>query len=432
MAERKKIAAIVTAFFPASHGSHADLVVSKFARGFPTIDGRLLAPSVDLVSMYVDQPHWTGMADDLAEEYGIELHQSIRGALTLTPQRRPGHWTPEGDERPGELAVDGVMIVAEHGDYAGDERGRHLYPRRHFFEQVCGVFAASGRSVPVFNDKHLSYNWPDALWMYRRARDLEAPFMAGSALPLCSRGPELEHRPGTPIDEALCIGYIHPFLFGLDSYGFHGLEGLQCMIERRGGGESGIAAVQCLEGEAVWEAGRSGLWPRDLAEAAETRVAQLPPLRPFGTASEAPDAPVPLKEPGAMEDNCPNPVVFILEYTDGLRAAVLMLPGHLRAFGYAARVNGEALSTGFIRTGDRNEPFTYQALNVQELFVTGRPQYPVERTLLVSGALDALMESRYRGHVRIETPHLNVAYRPYEQPPIRPVPDGIDALGSHA
>ena len=419
MAERKRIAAIVTAFFPAPHGSHADLVVSKFARGFPTSDGRIVEPEVDLVSMYVDQPHWTGMETELAREYGIEIHQSIRGALTMTPQGRPGHWTPEDDTRPGELAVDGVLIVAEHGDYAGNERQRHLYPRRYFFEQVCGVFAMSGRSVPVFNDKHLAYDWRDALWMYERARELDVPFMAGSALPLCSRGPELEHEPGTPIEEALSIGYIHPFLFGLDSYGFHALEGLQCMVERRSGGESGIAAVQCLEGNAVWEAGEQGLWSRELAEAAEARVGQLPPLRLFGVPVGTADGPVPLKADGRMEDNCQNPVVFILEYSDGLRAATLLLPGHLRAFGYAARVNGRVESTGFIRTGEQDEPFIYQGLNIQEMFVTGRPQYPVERTLLVSGALDALMESRYRGHVRVETPHLKVAYKPYDHAPIR-------------
>ena len=68
----------------------------------------------------------------------------------------------------------------------------------------------------------------------------------------------------------------------------------------------------------------------------------------------------------------------------------------------------------------RHLPFTYQGLNIQEMFLTGRPQYPVERTLLMSGALDALMESRYRGHVRIETPHLAVAYSPPEKAPMRP------------
>ena len=421
MAERKKIAAIVTAYFPASHGSHADLIVSKFARGFPTGDG-LVEPQVDLVSMYIDQPHWTDLGAELAREHNIEVYPTIRAALTLTPQGRPGHWTPEDDSRPGELAVDGVLIVGEHGDYAGNEQQRQLYPRRHFFEQVCGVFATSGRSVPVFSDKHLSYNWANSRWMYDRARELSVPFMAGSALPLCSRGPELEHELGTPIEEALCIGYIHPFIFGLDSYGFHGLEGLQCMVERRAGGESGIAAVQCLEGDAVWEAAEAGLWSRELAEAAESRVERLPPLRLFRIRepSDTADDPVAVKEPGRMEDNCENPVVFILEYADGLRGATLLLPGHLRAFGYAARSNGQVESTGFIRTGDLDEPSSYQGLNIQEMFLTGRPQYPVERTLLVSGALDALMESRYRGHVRVETPQLNVAYKPSESAPIRP------------
>ena len=53
------------------------------------------------------------------------------------------------------------------------------------------------------------------------------------------------------------------------------------------------------------------------------------------------------------------------------------------------------------------------------MFLIGRPQYAVERTLLTSGALDALMESRYRGHVRVDTPHLTVAYTPSERPPMR-------------
>ena len=399
MAERKKIAAIITAFFPSSLGSHADLIVSKFARGFPTDDG-LLEPQVDLVSMYMDQPHWTDLGQELAREHDIVIYPTIRAALTLAPQGRPGHWTPGDDRQPGQLAVDGVLIVGEHGDYAGNERQQHLYPRRYFFEQVCGVFATSGRSVPVFNDKHLAYNWADALWMYERARELDVPFMAGSSMPVGYREPELEHEVGTPIEEALSVGYIHPFLFGLDSYGFHGLEALQCMVERRRDGETGIAAVQCLEGDAVWQAGERGVWSRELAEAAEARAEP--------------------KEPGRMEDNCKTPVVFLLEYADGFRGATLLLPGHLLGFGYAARVDGQVESTGFNLLEGLDRPFSYQGLNIQEMFLTGRPQYPVERTLLVSGALDALMESRYRGHVRVETPHLDVAYKSFEKPPIRP------------
>ena len=380
---RKKIAAIVTTYFS---GSHADLIVSKFADGFPRDDG-VVEPKVDLVSIYIDQIHPGDVGIDLARRHDIVVCPSIRAALTLTPPSA-GHWPTADDWQTGELAVDGVLLVAEHGDYSGNERQRQMYPRRYFFEQVCGVFATSGRSVPVFHDKHLAYNWADAWWIYERARDLEVPMMAGSSLPLVCRKPEI----GSSIEEALAIGYFHSYVNGLDSYGFHGLEALQCVVERRTRGETGVSAVQCLEGEDVWRAGREGIWSRELAEAAEACVGP--------------------KEAGSIEENCKNPAVFLLEYADGLRAATLMLDGHLRGFGYAAQVDGRMESAEF-NPGGLERPFSALGLSIQEMFLTGRPQQPVERTLLVSGVLDALMESRHRGHVRIETPHLNVAYEPF-------------------
>jgi hypothetical protein len=44
------------------------------------------------------------------------------------------------------------------------------------------------------------------------------------------------------------------------------------------------------------------------------------------------------------------------------------------------------------------------------MFETGRSPYPVERTLLTTGALSFLMESAYRGHIQLETPDLRVRY----------------------
>ena len=395
MAERMKIAAVVTTWFP---GSHANLIASKFVEGFP-VDGAVVKPKVNLVSIYMDQLNWNDVGMDLAREHRIEVYPSIRAALTLTPPSATGDWPTAGDWRDGELAVDGVLLIAEHGDYAANERDQRMYPRRHFFEQICGVMAVSGRPVPVFNDKHLSYNWTDALWMYERARALDIPLMAGSSLPLARRDPGLEHEIGTPIEEALSIGFINWYHTRLDSYGFHALEALQCMVERRAGGETGIAAVQCLEGAVVWRAGDEGAWPRDLADAAETLAEP--------------------RKPGRMEDNCETPTVFILEYIDGFRGYSLVLPGHLKGWAYAARIDGEVEATGLNRGGGLEDPFSSLGLNIQEMFLTGEPQYPVERTLLVSGALEALMESRHRGGVRIETPHLRVSYRPFDRPPVR-------------
>ena len=200
-------------------------------------------------------------------------------------------------------------------------------------EAVCGVMATSGRSVPIFCDKHLSYNWHDAKWMVDRAKELDAPFMAGSSLVLAWRKPWLEHPLGTVIDEAVAIGYS-----GLDIYGFHALEALQvsqqplcahqiaisplttsvhgavsmqCMVERRLGGEVGIAAVQCLEGEAVWEAAATGRWSMALAQAACDCIENKPD--------------------GGMVANTPQPAAFLIEYRDGFNATVLMLEGYVKS-----------------------------------------------------------------------------------------------------
>lgn len=373
---KPKIAAIVTAYY---ERSHADVIVTKFLQGIPTDDG-LLEPEVEIVSLYIDQVDERDMGVPIAQQHGVPVYPSIPKALTLGGK---------------DLAVDGVLLIGEHGDYAWNEKGQHLYPRKGFFEQICGVFATSGRSVPVFNDKHLSYNWHDAKWMYDRARELSVPFMAGSSVPVSYRNPWLEYDVGTPMDEAVSVGYAN-----LDSYGFHTLELLQCMVERRAERETGIATVQCLEGNDVWKAGEDGRYDRGLLDAAIERMA--------------------VKEGGRPEDHCEDHAVFLMEYGDGLKTATFILNGFTRGWGFAAR-RGERVDAMEVTLADTPHPhFSYLSLNIQRMFVTGEPAYPVERTLLISGALEALLDSRHRGHVPVETPHLDVAYASYTESPARP------------
>jgi hypothetical protein len=90
---------------------------------------------VDLVSLYIDQFPESDLARSRAERYNIPLHTSIADALTLGT---------------GQLAVDGVVIIGEHGDYPRNEKGQTLYPRYEFFKEAIKVFEKSGRSVPVF------------------------------------------------------------------------------------------------------------------------------------------------------------------------------------------------------------------------------------------------------------------------------------------
>lgn len=378
MNKRKKIAAILTTYFP---NSHADVIATKYMKGYPTDKG-LLAPRVDLVSIYLDQIDSRDIGVGLAAEHNVPIYPSIRQALTL------------GES---ELAVDGVLLIGEHGDYPHNEFEQHMYPRRYMFEQICGVFASSGRSVPVFCDKHLSYNWNDAEWMAVRANELNVPFMAGSSLPTCWRQPFLEHPLDTTLDSAIAIGYG-----GVESYGFHALETLQCMIERREGGESGVVSVQCLEGQDVWSAAESGQWSLDLAEAACAQIKNRPDT--------------------SITEGCSSPIIFLIEHRDGFRSAVLMLNGYVTDFAYAAQQGDEILATEFyLQNGTPYAHFSYLSLNIEEMFVTGIPQYPVERTLLTTGILNAIMHSRAEDFRKLETPYLaKLSYQSYQNKLIRP------------
>ena len=378
----KKIAAIISIYRP---GSHADVIIGKWLRAFPTDDG-LLPPRTQIASIYLDQVFDDDIGVETAAAFGVPVYQSIPGALRL------------GGE---ELAVDGVLLIGEHGDYPFNEKQQQLYPRRHFMEQITGVMATSGRSVPVYNDKHLSWRWEDAKWMADRAAELQVPFMAGSSLPVCWRSPFLEHDLESPLQEAVAVGFS-----GLDIYGFHTLEVLQCMVERRAGGESGVKAVTCLEGEAVWAAAAQGAWWQELAEAACVPVETTPA--------------------GVMQDHCDNPALFLVEYRDGFRGAVLMLNGYLTELAYAARNADDSIDATWFRCqGHGGEKgayahFSYLCLNVEEMFLTGEAQYPVERTLLTSGVLEAALTSRHEDHIRIETPWLELSYRSYNELKWRP------------
>src|SRR6266568_1055057 len=244
---KKKIAAVVTEY---RKWSHADVILTKVLEGY-NLDGKEF-PNLELVALYCDQFPAGDMSRDLAKKHGFTIYDTIDGAVC-----RGGK----------ELAVEGVLSIGEHGKYPANERGQILYPRRRFFTEICQVFERSKRAVPVFNDKHLAATWADAKWMYERARELFVPFLAGSSLPVTWRRPPLKVPIGCEIDGAVQIGYGP-----LEAYGFHALESLQCMVERRKGGETGVKAVQCLQGEAMWKALDDGRWSKRLLDEALERV----------------------------------------------------------------------------------------------------------------------------------------------------------------
>jgi len=366
----KRIAAVTTVYWKYSH---ADDIITKFIEGYSVI-GRTHLPHCKVAGLYVEQFPDTDIGRGMAARYKIPLFDTVAGAVTLG-----------GDK----LAVDGVLLVGEHGDYPLNEKGQQLYPRRRLFEEIVKVFRASGKKVPVFNDKHLSYSWENANWMYRQSRELGFPMMAGSSVPVTWRRPPLEIRIGSEFEGALSVGYA-----GIESYGFHTLEALQVFVERRRDGETGVRAVQCLEGAEAWKGAERGLWRRDLLERALERV---PDRR------------------GKLEDADREPVVFLVEYADGFRAASYLSRGHASEFAFAAELKGRAapVATWFYLPKPQRDHFSFLSNHIEKMFLTGRESYPVERTLLTTGMLAALMDSRAAGGKRIETPHLaDVRYQP--------------------
>jgi len=377
----KRIAVVATIYRYLSHAQH---FVDRFLVGYP-YEGRWVQPDARVVSLYVDQRPEGDQSADRAREFGFEIYPTIAETL------RCG-----GDN----LAVDAVLIIGEHGDYPTNEKGQKLYPRHEFFKACVEVFEQDGRSVPVYNDKHLSYSFVKAQDMMNDANRLGFPVLAGSSLPVTWRLPDLELPHGCEIEDALMIG-----CGGSDAMDYHVLEAMQCMVERRKGGETGIGAVQLIEGDAVWDDPR---WSRELMEAALSRGDS-----PKGLTDED-GRTQDLLGSGELKRLCEKPALYVIEYRDGLRAAMLMLNGAIKDYCFAARLKGqsEPVSTQFFLTPIPNVDYSACLVHkIDEMIQTGSAPFPADRTLIVSGMLESCLESRQKGQVRLETPHLNVIYQ---------------------
>ena len=368
----KRIAAIVTECRP---NSHAEVIIGKYFEGYNR-DHKGPFPRSKIVSMFTEQVPKNDVSREFSKKYNVPIFRTVLDALTLG-----------GDQ----LAVDGVLLIGEHGDYPFNDKEQKLYPRFEMFLKITDVFRQYKRSVPIFNDKHLSFSWRQAKRMVDISRELKFPMLAGSSVPVAFRVPAIDSPFGVPQKHAVAISYS-----GLDIYGFHLLEALQCIVERRKGGETGVRAVQCLENQDCWDFIKENEWVNRLFNEA---------LSNSNTRKE-----------GETEKLVKKPTVFVIEYNDGLKAAAFLMTGLVEDFTVAVDVEGDAKPFSVLmdlQNGIPHHHFSCLVKNIEILFETGIPPYPVERTMLTSGILDFELESRFQGYKKLNTPHLaNIHYQP--------------------
>jgi hypothetical protein len=357
--------------------AHADVIVTKLLRGYD-LYGEQTTPRIKVASLYIEQFPENDIGRAIAEEFGVPIFDTIAEAI--------------GVGEPG-VNVDGVILIGEHGVYDFNELGQEIYPRRRFFEAAFSTMFAANTFVPIFNDKHLAYEYADAEWMVNTAKRFNIPFVAGSTLPLCWRDPALEYPLGVEgLTEAMVIAYGP-----LERYGYHALEALQAMVERRAGGETGVAAITTLTGDAVWDAGRQGLWSQDLFDAAWAKHPNSAEIDPVVIA--------------------PNPILFLIEYKDGLRGSVFLLDEATTHFSYAAR-RGDDIDSVLIYAQDYPPygHFTFLVRKIEQTILEGKSPLPIERVQLSTGMTDYAIRSHHEGGVRLETP-LDVVYTAPESIP---------------
>jgi len=281
-------------------------VIGKYLEGYKQ-DDKPPYPRNKIVSMFTEQVPKADMSRERAKKYGVPIYRTVVDALTLG-----------GDK----LAVDGVILIGEHGDYPFNDKEQRLYPRFEMFLKITDVFRTSGRAVPVFNDKHLSFNWRQAKRMVEISREMKFPMLAGSSVPVAMRIPSIDAPFGVKQNKAVAISYS-----GLDIYGFHLLESLQCLTERRRGGETGVKAVQCFERDECWRYMSQNPWVERLFNEA---------LKRSNT-----------RKPGDPKSLVKDPSVFVIDYADGLQAAAFLMTGMVEDFTIAIDLEGNMVGVTF-------------------------------------------------------------------------------------
>lgn len=360
---RPRVALIATTYF---HPSHAYVFGTPLMEGYPW-HGEQIESRVEVAGMYLEQIDPADVGLDVAARAGVPIFGSVAECMALGGTG---------------VQVDGVVLIGEHGEYGENTLGQVLYPRRRHFDSAVSAMIGAGKFVPIFTDKHFAWSTEDSFAMYDLARRFDIPLLAGSSVPLTWRIPRGADWPfGAPMTAAVAVAYGPT-----EGYGFHALETLQVLAERREGGETGVRSVQLLSGDDARAAVADGRVDREL----------------FVRALDA------FQHEQIHTDAAMNHVrdVFLVDYSDGLRGAVVLCEYGVDNFAVAARGEGIELACEMHLEPDPYRHALPLVRAIESLMLDRREAWPVERTLLVSCVLDAAMHSRHAGGVPVATPRV--------------------------
>ncbi len=370
-----KIAVISTVWFPLSH---TDVIVSRWVNPYPgDSESGWTSSRSEIASVFIEQFPENDMGKTFCERHNLARFDSIAEALTMGTDR---------------LLVDAVLLIGEHGDYPRNEYGQKLYPRKRLFDAIIAEFQRLGCVVPVFNDKHFSWEFAHSEEMLAKARELGMPLYAGSSVPHCALDPAPPLVEGESVSEAVSL-----FHGDQDNYGFHTIEFAQSLLERRVGGETGVRAVRSFSGEAVIQAITQGEIPVDLIQQA---------LAQHGYPDSEEIVPFVLERTEEL-------LAYQIEYVDGLRVTHVRLQKFVTEWVVAVRKSsGEIRSCRALMGDGKNFHKNFARLNslVEQFFLTGQPPTPLERTHLATGALEAVQKALKSEGQWSDTPQLAIHY----------------------
>ena len=299
--------------------------------------------------------------------------------------------------KPGALANDGFLKTAlEH--------------------------APTGSAVFVYGALANSLDRARELGQMAQSRRIR--LLAGTPLGVTWRLPEVDLSLGEAASEGLIVVQVSPQSgqatppappASLRGAELHALEGLLPVIERRGNGEPGVKSVRFLEGRELWGAGDKGVWSWPLLAAALSRSDT-----PQGDAlldGRTQD----LVRLGLVPKLATHPRAWIIEHRDGFKSTLLVLDGVVADFNFAVRTkSGTIVSAQILRTPSPAMNHFSRLTAVLEDFFRGSPSpWPIERSYLIAGLLDAFSRPAARTGKQVSTPNLGIAYRATTETPLQ-------------